>query len=93
MQPLPLSSAELQAFAKYVDGNATPICSGSIKRLKNLLSKDPSEAARIEREHIYLMDRNDWVEVQRALCREEMTARPEENHEDTPPRAGGSVYT
>jgi hypothetical protein len=97
MQPLPLSSAELQALAKYVDGDATQICSGSIKRLKNLLSKDPSEAARIEREHIYLTDWIDWVKVLRTFCREQMTARLGENHEDALPRAegssGGSVCT
>jgi hypothetical protein len=87
MQPVPLSSAELQALAKYVDGDATQYCSARIKLQKNLLSKDPSEAARIEREHIYLTDRIDWVKVLRTLCREQMTARLGENHEDDLPRA------
>jgi hypothetical protein len=71
MQPLALSPAELQALAKRVNGDATQLCSGSIKRLKNLLARDPSEAARIEREHIQFTDRVDWVKVQRELCRQQ----------------------
>jgi hypothetical protein len=71
MQPLPLSPAELEALADHVNGDATQYCSGSIKRLKNLLARDPSEAARIEREHIQFTDRVDWVKVQRELCRQQ----------------------
>ena len=62
---------ELQALAKYVGGDATPHCSRSIKRLKNLLSKETSEVARIEREHIYLTSRIDRVKVIGTLCREQ----------------------
>ncbi len=71
MQPLALSPAELQALVKNVNGDATQYCSGSIKRVKNLLARDASEAARIEREHIQFTDRVDWVKVQRELCRQQ----------------------
>ena len=69
LQPQALSPAELQAQAKYVDGDAAQYCSGSIKQLTNLLSRAPSEAARIKREQIYLTNQIAWVRVMGTLCR------------------------
>src|SRR5690348_11672287 len=70
-QPQALSPAELQALARYVDGDAAPYCGGSIRQLTNLLARETREAARIQRQHLYNTGRIDWVNVMWTLCREQ----------------------
>ncbi|MBV8839418.1 MAG: hypothetical protein JO000_23025 [Alphaproteobacteria bacterium] len=70
-RPQPLSRAEIQALEDYTDGDATQYCNGSIRQLENLLSRPPSEAARIARDKIDRVRHTDWVKVAKTVCREQ----------------------
>jgi hypothetical protein len=66
-----LTDAELTAEAKYLDGEAELVCSGSIKRSRNLIAMAGRDAAYIKRILISNSDKIDIVQVLSKLCRDE----------------------
>lgn len=71
LHPQPLSRAELQALEDYTDGDATQYCNGSIRRLENLLSRPPKEAARIARDQLDRLRHVNWLKVAKTVCHEQ----------------------
>jgi hypothetical protein len=66
-----LTPAELTAEAKYLDGEAELVCSGAIKRIRNLVAMAGRDAAYIKRILIANSDKIDIVQVLSKLCRDQ----------------------
>jgi hypothetical protein len=66
-----LTPAELTAEAKYLDGEAELVCSGSIKRSRNLMAMAGRDAAYIKRILIANSEKIDIVHVLSKLCRDQ----------------------
>jgi len=65
-----LTKTELDADAKYLDGEAEPVCAASIKKMKNLLAMDGPDAADAERIRMTNTGRIDIAHVLKT-CREQ----------------------
>lgn len=66
-----LTPAELMAEAKSLDGEAELVCSGAIKRSRNLMAMAGRDAAYIRRVLISNSDKIDIVHVLSKLCRDQ----------------------
>jgi hypothetical protein len=66
-----LAHAELMAEAKYLDGDAELVCSGSIKKSRNLVAMDDRDAAHAKRILIANTGKIDLVRVLSKLCRDQ----------------------
>lgn len=66
-----LTPAELSAEAKYIDGEAGLVCSGFIKKMRNLLAMADDNAADAKRILMANTGRIDVADVLKRLCRDE----------------------
>jgi hypothetical protein len=67
MDPDPMSTAEIEATAKYTEADAQAYCSGSIKFTRNLLAREIGAAAYAER-ILKSGIKIDWIAVMGKLC-------------------------
>lgn len=66
-----LTEAELQARAKYLDGDAALLCSAAIKQAQNMLAMDSHASATLGRIKMASTSDIDLIRVLNRLCREQ----------------------